>query len=65
MLKRVGRCKPDPSFNVSTAGTYELLVVNTDNDCADSLEVMVSEDLAEPIALIENNPTLSCTENGG
>ena len=44
---------------VSAAGTYTLTVTNTDNGCEETVDVIVGEDLNEPIA-VANGGAIDC-----
>lgn len=48
------------SLTVSTPGTYLLTVTNTDNGCSATDEVVVDEDLVEPVVSIASVEMLTC-----
>lgn len=47
---------------IDASGTYQLLIVNTDNDCVDSLAVTVPQDITPPIAAAGEDFVLPCFE---
>lgn len=52
------------SYNVGVAGTYELVVTNTDNGCtAVSAQVVIEQSSDVPTAVISNDGILTC-DNG-
>lgn len=48
-------------LNVSSAGTYTLIVTNTTNNCSATFALDVTNDLALPVADAGGSPTLDCT----
>ncbi|MEZ4918032.1 MAG: hypothetical protein R2792_02910 [Saprospiraceae bacterium] len=46
---------------VNAAGTYNLLVENTQNGCTSTTQVQVSEDVTPPVVSIQNPDLLTCT----
>ena len=51
----------DPTTTVNSPGTYTLLVENEINGCSSSAEVMVTQDINKPTALIAPVEELDCT----
>lgn len=51
-----------PNPTVFNPDIYQLLVVNEDNGCADSLEIEVFQNIEQPIANAGNNENLTCTD---
>jgi gliding motility-associated-like protein len=55
---------PDtPAANTDSPGTYQLLVVNTQNGCRDSAMVSVLQDTLSPTVLIAEPSILNCAVN--
>ncbi len=50
----------NPTVEVSTIGTYTLIVTNTGNGCTDSAIVEVTEDVVNPVAEAGDNSLLTC-----
>ncbi len=48
-------------IQVDSAGTYELVVTNEDNGCADDTLVVIVEDFLSPVIAIESPDTIDCT----
>ncbi|MCB9300132.1 MAG: gliding motility-associated C-terminal domain-containing protein [Lewinellaceae bacterium] len=49
-----------PAPMVSAPGTYLLTILNQDNGCSETAEVMVQQDIAPPTAAIAGPDTLTC-----
>jgi gliding motility-associated-like protein len=49
--------------NVSTPGTYTLVVTNNANGCTKSDDAVVNNNVATPNAVVANPPLLTCTNN--
>jgi gliding motility-associated-like protein len=50
----------DPSVDVSIPGDYTLVVLDTENGCADTTQVNVAQDVDLPSAAASVNATLTC-----
>ena len=48
-------------LTVGLPGQYTLIVTNTTNNCTATFAVIAPDDLADPVAIAGNNPTLNCT----
>ncbi len=48
--------------NVDAPGTYTLIITNTSNGCADTSQVAVSEDVADPVASAGTPQTITCDD---
>mgnify|MGYP000212260369 CR=1 FL=1 len=47
--------------SVNAPGTYQLIVTNTNNKCADTVQVTVLRDITPPMAVAGNAVTLTCS----
>lgn len=47
--------------NVDAPGTYQLIVINTDNNCSDTASVMIIQNIINPIADAGNDGIINCT----
>jgi gliding motility-associated-like protein len=50
------------SANANTPGTYQLILINQNNGCADTSSVLVSQDTITPIAAIMAADVLTCVD---
>lgn len=48
--------------SISTGGTFQLLIRNTNNNCADSISVNVAVDTLSPTLSIDTPPALTCEQ---
>ncbi|GJM31863.1 MAG: hypothetical protein DHS20C18_08640 [Saprospiraceae bacterium] len=52
----------DPNLLIGSAGSYQLLIVNTANGCRDSADIQVTLDPGIPIAIAGPPSTLTCNQ---
>ncbi|MDQ3143031.1 MAG: hypothetical protein M3Q56_12375, partial [Bacteroidota bacterium] len=52
-----------PQIQVSTAGRYELIILNIDNGCSDTASILITPDTKSPIAFAKALDTLDCVTN--
>ena len=57
-----GQTSPGTSLQVSTTGTYNLIVTNLSNGCTASTTTVVQSNLAAPVADAGDDKTLTCTQ---
>ncbi|KAA3634247.1 MAG: hypothetical protein DWQ02_11720 [Bacteroidetes bacterium] len=52
----------DPEYAVDYAGTYQLIVTNTDNHCVDTAYIAVTENFEMPVAEIADPDDITCEQ---